>query len=248
MGFYKSLEKRINWAIHVEFDKATGLYRYKRFGKYIYIRHPRHFLKEKDALWVCKNVYFHYYQPTSEDVVVDLGAGYGEEAVYIASRSPRVTYIGVEPQPVIYECLANTFNQLESSYIASPYVITERDFVKFSSWFSYASVGEKHDGYIEVPTMKWENFMRRYNIEKIDLFKMNIEGAEKEIINQIRDFSFIKRFIISCHDFRADNNEGESYRTRDIVVSRLKEAGYAIKKFNYGIAWADDWVYAEKQS
>ena len=246
MGLYKSVEKRINWAANVEFDSSTGFYRYNRFGKYIYIRHPRHFLKEKDLLWLCEKIFFYHYRPTSDDVVVDLGAGYGEEAVYLSSYSPQVRYIGVEPQPVIYECLANTFRSLGSGFTASPYVVTNRDTVKFTSWFSYASVGEIPEGYIEVPTMKWERFLQYYDVDRIDLFKMNIEGAEKEIIQQITDFSFIKRFVISCHDFRANNNEGEWYRTKDAVLATLKENGYAIKSFQYGISWADDWIFAEK--
>lgn len=246
MGLYKSVEKRINWAANVEFDNSTGFYRYKRFGNYIYIRHPRHFLKEKDLLWLCEKIFFRHYRPTNDDVVVDLGAGYGEEAVYLSSFSPQVRYIGVEPQPVIYECLANTFRKLGDGFVASPYVVSNRDSVKFNSWFSYASVGEKPQGYIEVPTMKWEKFLQHQNIDQIDLFKMNIEGAEKEIMQQINDFSIIKRFIISCHDFRANNNEGEWYRTKDVVVSTLKENGFSIKMFNCGVSWADDWIFAER--
>ena len=247
MGLYKSVEKRINWAANVEFDRSTGFYRYSRLGKYIYIRHPRHFLKEKDLLWLCEKIFFHHYRPANDDVVVDLGAGYGEEAVYLSNYSPRARYIGVEPQPVIYECLANTFRDLRSGYVASPYVVTNRETVKFASWFSYASVGEKPEGYIEVPTMSWEKFLQHYGIDKIDLFKMNIEGAEKEIIQDISDFSMIKRFVISCHDFRANNNEGEHYRTRNTVVSTLEKNGYTVKTFNYGVNWADDWIFAEKK-
>lgn len=112
MSLFKSIKKRINWLVHVRFDKKTGFYRYKRFGKYIYIRHPRHFLDEKSNKWYCEELFFHYYMPKNNDVVVDLGAGYGEEAVYIASRFPDVRYIGVEAQPVIYECLSNTFRHV----------------------------------------------------------------------------------------------------------------------------------------
>ena len=77
---------------------------------------------------------------------------------------------------------------------------------------------------------------------------MNIEGAEKEIMEEISNFGMIKRFVISCHDFRANNNEGEWYRTKDTVVSTLEKNGYSLKTFSYGISWADDWIFAEKKS
>lgn len=248
MKLYNSIKKRIDRLLQVEFDKTTGFYRHRRFGKYVYIRHPTHLAKESDILWVCENLFFHHYLPANDDVVVDLGAGYGDEALYIAEKSPAVTYIGVEAQPVIYECLANTFRQVGEKFIASPYAITDADSVKFVSHYSYAAVGGIPHGYIDVPTIKWADFIRRYNIDRIDLFKMNIEGAEKEIIQGINDFSFIKRFIISCHDFRADNGDGEWFRTKQAVTGMLEENGYIIKSFNYGIDFADDWVYAERES
>ena len=124
-------------------------------------------------------------------MVVDLGAGYGDEALYIAAKSKDVTYIGVEAQPVIFECLANTFRVFGDKFIASPYVITDAESVKFVSHFSYAAVGEIPEGYIDVPTMKWPDFLSRYNIDRIDLFKMNIEGAEKEILPGIKVLVFL---------------------------------------------------------
>ena len=246
MGLLKSIDKRYDWLVNVSFDRKTGFYRYKRFGGNIYIRQPRHYLKERDLLWNCENLFYKHYLPASGDVVIDLGAGYGEESVYVAKKTTGVRYIGVEAQPVIYECLANTYRDLGENFIASPYVITEADSVKFVSHYSYASVGEILEGYIDVPTIKWQDFLLKYGIDKIDLLKMNIEGAEKEIMHSIKDFSIIKRFAISCHDFRANNNEGEWFRTKDIVVKVLEDNGYKLKTFKYGINWADDWIYAER--
>ena len=246
MGIYKSIKKRIDWLVNVRFDERTGFYKYNRFGKNIYIRYPRHFLEEKWNIWNCENLVYHYYLPKSGDMVLDLGAGYGEEAIYLSKFSEGIRYIGVEAQPVIYECLANTFNDAGENFIASPYVITDKKTVKFSSQKSYAAVGELPKGYIEVPTMTWGHFIKHYHIDHIDLFKMNIEGAEQEIIENITDFSIIKRFIISCHDFRAENGEGEWYRTKDVVTKRLEKNGFEIKVFKYGISWADDWIYAER--
>ncbi len=246
MKLFNSIEKRVSRLLQVKFDKSTGFYRHKRFGKWVYIRLPKHLAKESDILWVCENLFFHHYLPKGNDVVVDLGAGYGDEALYVASKSPDVTYIGVEAQPVIFECLANTFRQPGEKFIASPYAITDAESVKFVSHFSYAAVGEIPEGYIDVPTMEWADFLRRYKIDRIDLFKMNIEGAEKEILQGIDNFSFIKRFIISCHDFRANNGDGEYFRTKEFVVSTLEKNGYRIKPFNYGISFANDWIYAER--
>ena len=180
--------------------------------------------------------------------MVDLGAGYGEEAVYLSSQSPKVKYLAVEAQPVIYECISNTFRGLNPESHVSPFVISSEKDIKFVSQYSYASVGSIPEGYIEIPTIKWEDFLHRYDINTIDLLKMNIEGGEKPLLESITDFSIIRRLIISCHDFRANNNEGEFYRTKEDVVSILKKNGYNIKTFSYGINWSDDWIFALKDS
>ncbi len=247
MGMIKSIRKRIDWATKVRFDKRTGFYTYSRFGQRIYIRYPRHFLDEKSNIWTCENLVYHHYLPQPGDTVVDLGAGYGEEALYLARESSGFRYIGVEAQPVIYECLANTFHDAGELFTAVPYVITDEDMVKFVSQRSYAAVGAGPRAYIEVPTISWESFLQRYDIRKIDLMKMNIEGAEKDVLRNIDDFSIIQRFIISCHDFRANNGEGEWYRSREVVTGILKDRGYTIRGFDYGISWADDWIFAERE-
>ncbi len=246
MKLLNSIRKRVERLTQVRFDRNTGFYRHKRFGRDVFIRYPTHLARESDILWVCENLFFRHYLPVDGDVVVDLGAGYGDEALYVAARAPKVTYIGVEAQPVIFECLANTFRPLGENFKAVPYAISEEPSVRFVSHYSYAAVGGVEEGYIDVPVMRWREFLQRYGIDRIDLFKMNIEGAEKAILQAIDDFSMIERFIISCHDFRADNGDGEWFRTKAAVSAILEEQGYTIKPFHYGINFADDWLYAEK--
>lgn len=246
MGLVKSIKKRFQRLSNVKFDPKTGFYRYSRNNNYIYIRHPNHFMEEKEQTWLCENLYFKHYLPQNTDVVVDLGAGYGEEANFLHAKSTHVNYFGVEAQPVIYECLSNTFHNMGKNFKSVPYVISKEP-VKFKSQFSYASVsGTSEESYIEIPTIKWGEFLSRYNIHHIDLLKMNIEGAEKQILEDIDNFSIIKRLIISCHDFRANSGDGEHYRTKEFVLAALKRQGYTIKGFSYNISWADDWIYAEK--
>lgn len=245
---FKSIKKRFIWLKNVRFDKRTGFFKYKQFGKDIYIRYPRHYSREQDITWLCENIFFHYYLPKDNEQVIDLGAGYGDEAAYLSQISPNVKYLAVEAQPVIYECISNTFRNFNTESKVSPFVISDNPDIKFISQYSYASVGSIPEGYIEIPTIKWNDFLTRYGIKNIDLLKMNIEGGEKPLLESIDDFSIIKRLVISCHDFRANNNEGEFFRTKDAVISILEKNGYTIKTFNYGINWSDDWIFASREN
>ena len=96
--------------------------------------------------------------------------------------------------------------------------------------------------------MRWADFIQRYDIDHIDLMKMNIEGAERDLLKSIDDFSMVRRFAISCHDFRANHGDGEFFRTKDDVMRILAENDYEIKQFSYGRDYADDWIYAERRS
>ncbi|WP_455202868.1 FkbM family methyltransferase, partial [Kaarinaea lacus] len=197
----------------------------------MFIRHPRHYLPEKDIRWLCENIIYKHYLPSDEDQVVDLGVGYGDEAIYLKHRSKNVKYLGVEAQPVIYECACNTFKQLGPNFSVSPFAVSNEKSLKFVSQFGYAGASDEDEGYIEIPTISWAELVDRYGIDKIDLLKMNIEGAERFVLSSIDDYSNIRRLVISCHDFRANSGDGENFRTKDFVINILSENGYQIEHF-----------------
>lgn len=242
-----SITKRYHWYSKVKFDKKIGFYYQYINGHRMYIRHPRHYAAENDYNWVSSEILYKYYDPQPGNTVVDFGLGYGAEALYAASRFDNIRYIGIEPQPVIYELACNTFSGLGVDYTVSPYVISDAVNIKFSSQFGYGAVGEDDNGCVEVPTLSWAQFKEKYSIDKIDLMKVNIEGAERSLLQHINAFQNIKRWIISCHDFRANHGHGEYFRTKSYVVNTLKGQGYAVKFFDFGINWADDYVYAERE-
>jgi len=249
MGLLKSIKKRLDWRLNVTFDKVTGFYRYKRKNGYIYIRYPRHYLDAKTNEWLCDKLYYHYYMPKKSDTVIDLGTGYGEEALYLHDKAPNLNFYGVEIQPVIFECLANTFNSIGSNFKAISTAIDNGESIRLRSQLSYFSVGDdKESGYIDIPTITWGEFLEKYKIEKVDLLKMNIEGGEKPFLESIEDFSNIKHMIISCHDFRANSGHGEFYRTKDEVLAILNKNKFDVKFFDYNEDWARDWIYAKNSN
>ena len=246
MGFIKSIIKRIDWKLNVSFDKKTGFYRYKRKKGFIYIRYPRHYLDNISNEWLCNNLYYYYYMPTNNNTVVDLGTGYGEEALYLHDQSPNLNFYGVEIQPVIFECLANTLNSIGNNFKAISTAINNGDAIKLCSQLSYFTVCDNQEnGYIDIPTVTCKDFLQKNNINNVDLLKMNIEGGEKQFLESIDDFSSIRHMIISCHDFRANSGHGEFYRTKDKVLSILRDNKFELKFFNHDEDWAKDWVFAK---
>ena len=189
MGFIRSIKKRIDWKLHVTFDKKTGFYRYKRKKGFIYIRYPRHYLDSKFNEWLCNNLYYYHYMPKGTDTVVDLGTGYGEEALYLHDQSPNLNFYGIEIQPVIFECLANTLNSVSKNFKAISTAINSGDKIRLCSQLSYFTVGDNQNiGYIDVPSVTWKNFLLQNNtlgIYDIDTRKLVKHIRSKGVMNCI---------------------------------------------------------------
>ena len=128
-----------------------------------------------------KNIIYKHYLPKAGDQVIDLGVAYGDEAVYLKYQSPNVKYLGVEAQPVNYECVCNTFRQLGPNISASPFAVSNDKSLKFVNLFGYAGASDKHEGYIEFPPISWAKLVNRYRIDKIDLKNFSLTLTKIEL-------------------------------------------------------------------
>lgn len=246
----KKLRRLYQYQFDMSFDTQTGLYKYPLYGSDVFVKYKHDLLERKEHIWKCSEIYFKGYTPKTDDVIFDLGAGYGEEAVYLADRSAGLKYLGLEILPSVYECLSNTISHLDGDYRASPYALTDSDLLYLSSQYKYSSVSDTHkQGPIEAFGKRWQEILALYDIAHIDMFKMNIEGAEISVLESISDFSIIDRFAIECHDFRANMGHGEHFRTKERIIEILTREGYRVSQTHFGIPgyeWADNWVHAAK--
>jgi FkbM family methyltransferase len=255
-----NVPQRILQKIHLEFeratvpkfDKQTGYYIYSLYGQKVYVKYRHDLLDRREYSWKCKTIYFKGYTPKNGDTVVDFGAGYGEEAVYLSQLADGINYVGIEVLPSVYECLSNTVSELHGDYRVCPFGISSAQSLRLSSQYKYVSVSDTHKvGAIEIFNRTWNEFLELYSIKQIDLLKMNIEGAELLTLEHINDFSQIKRLAIECHDFRADRGHGEHFRTKEKVILFLKDKGYHIDEVRLnvpGYEWADCWIHASLNS
>ena len=93
--------------------------------------------------------------------------------------------------------------------------------------------------------MRFDSFIKKYNIKKIDLLKCNIEGAERFVVDSISKeyISRIRNVAIACHDFRYSENQNDFFVTRDYIKQFLLDNSFEIETRNTGIDCLDDWVY-----
>jgi FkbM family methyltransferase len=182
------------------------------------------------------------YQLQPDDVVFDVGAGFGEEAVVFADMAARV--YSIEAHPETFRCLRKTVAQSgRSNVVPLQLALADRDGeLRISSGNSHlansvvngAAVG------VTVPGRSLDSLCRELGIGRIDFLKMNIEGAERLAIRGFGKVD-IRHLAISCHDFIP----GPDTRTRAEVETYLREAGYEVHgRRDHPRPWTRHMLYA----
>lgn len=154
----------------------------------------------------------------------------------LAARAPDIRYVANEIQPWVYECLSLTFAGLPEGYAAFGLAIGDTE-VAITPTREGLDASISDCGAVRVPNVSWRAFKERFAIDRVDLLKMNVEGAETDLLRHI-DLTDAERVAVAVHDFRADRGEGEHFRTRGKVTAILEAAGFAIREGPY------DWLFA----
>lgn len=227
------------YALGLRRDPMTGHLWYPVDGVRLHIRFPNEVVRQKYRRLAFEEVYFKHYRPSGRDCVVDFGAGLGTEIVRLAAIAPELRYVAVEIQPWIYECLCLTLAQLPDGYTPFGLAVGEGEQTRISPTRTGEDASVLGGGEVPVAMVSWAEFVRREGIGRVDLLKMNVEGAEGDLLEHV-DLDPVRRVIVGVHDFRAERGEGEQFRTRARVEQRLAEAGFELRPV------PSDWIYAER--
>ena len=174
------------------------------------------------------------YRLKTGDVVIDIGAGVGDDAV-VFSRLVGSTgqVIAIEAHPRTFRCLVKTIelNDLKN-VIAINIAASDRDGdVGMSDGENYQTSSIVNGGHVvQVKARRLDDILRELGAAKPSLVKMNIEGAETGALlgmkETLRDFPQI---AVSCHDFIAEAGGDPAFRTYDDVKKILQDAGYDLR-------------------
>lgn len=171
----------------------------------------------------------------SNSLVVDLGAGNGEEIEACVEKNVRI--ISFEPNPVL-------FNALVKKYKKYTNVVLRKE----AAWISNGSVNlyikndakEKNGGatlikyktninkknYISVKSIDIASFICSLG-RTIDVLKIDVEGAEYELLDRLfntKSVKLIKHIYFEDHTRKIPRKEGKIWRKmKNIVLDRYKE-------------------------
>jgi len=201
----------------------------------------RLFLRSIVARWFkLESIYEHFFMDTfdASAVIVDLGAGKGEFASYMAKRYPNAKIVVLEANPFLAEKLTAMFNGNRNVIVTHAAIggcsvpaatfYLSKDIAYSSLYESLSNIGGVNaDGAcaVTVNVYSLNDFFALHKIAKVDLLKVDVEGAEFEIFEKFseHDFKCISQISIEFHDFL-----DISLRSRmQHCVHRLQTLGYA---------------------
>ena len=183
-----------------------------------------------------KEYWLRYYRPQKGDVIVDVGAGRGEDTLAFSravGKTGRV--IAVEAHPLTFAILRNfcLLNRLTNVTALQLALMDKPGFVRMvesgSSWLENAiDFGNGAHG-TEVPSTTLDDIFVQEGLKEIAFLKMNIEGAERfALLGMESVLPHIRQICVACHDFRSDLGHGEQFRTRAFVEDLLIKHGFKL--------------------
>lgn len=138
-----------------------------------------------------------YYLPRelTGDVgqVIDLGAHIGLSTLYFADYYREARIVAVEPDPGNFVCLRRNIDGIANrSRVSTVHacIAGAKGTVQFStdgpSWGRSIMNGTGTG--IDVPCLSLGDLLEQFNLEKVDIVKMDIEGAEKLVFRSVEEW------------------------------------------------------------
>lgn len=182
----------------------------------------------------CEKIYDKYLKGKSFDTVIDIGANIGLWTEYIDSVSDVQHVYMVEPNKKALEVMFNSFGYSDKftiSPIAISHIDGKLDFFVDPNNSTISSMMDAHrdtaggalSQTYSVESMTFNSYINTHNIKYVDLLKLDIEGAEYDLLNSMtkEDFDKIGNILLEYHISAEKNMDDVA-----LLMGKLKMFGF----------------------
>jgi FkbM family methyltransferase len=167
----------------------------------------------------------------STPYIIDCGANIGLSIIYFKQLFPAAEIIGFEPDSKIFRVLQEN---VESFHLSKVNLLNQACWNEETTLVFYsqgadggrrARTGDK-ENLTQVQSIRLRNFINR----RVDLLKMDIEGAENEVLSDIEDLlGNVERIFVEYHSF-VGKEQGLSE-----ILAILRNAGFRFNIHQIGV-------------
>ncbi|KUK46297.1 MAG: Methyltransferase FkbM family [Anaerolinea thermophila] len=189
-------------------------------------------------IWAIKETfldafYIRYGVPIKDGwTVVDIGAGIGDFSIYAAHANPQTKVFAFEPFPESYHLLERNIalNSIENVFPFEAAIWSQAGVLHLDNLSGEPlqiiskemHSTKKGNNVIKVRALTLSQVFEAHAIDKLDLLKLDCEGAEYEILSGASPevFKKIERIIMEYHDIDGHHH--------DQLVSLLERQGFRV--------------------
>ncbi|MFZ1721705.1 MAG: FkbM family methyltransferase [Microgenomates group bacterium] len=170
------------------------------------------------------------------DIVLDVGANIGSISILAASRGEKVRVFAFEPTekiiPLVKENIGvNGFEERIKIYQTA--VSHKNGFLQFTieneSEINHLT-SKRHNSSTSVKSLRLDTFVKRTNISRIDLLKIDVEGAEMLVLSGAK--KLIQKNQIETIIFEVNENIQEFGSSVEEMFTFLRNNNYVLYSFN----------------
>ena len=186
---------------------------------------------DKEYLPICEYFINNLNSEESGQInIIDAGANVGYTSLFFNSVFPSAKIIAIEPDNQNFLILSEniSLNQLENKIVplkmallgkADINLLTKTDFRDGKDW---AITVEETNIKTDLKSTSISQILSQFQINEIDILKIDIEGAERYLFEEDSDLTYLNRvksLIIEIHD---------EFNCRSQIYYKLKKNGFVI--------------------
>ncbi len=183
------------------------------------------FLRTYESIF-CRRIY-DFVPRTDHPKILDCGANIGLATLFWKTELPHAEITAFEPDPETFSCLQANIGHLSGVTLSEAAVWHKCESVSFSSEGADAGrVDTTEDHSCTVRGVR----LRSYLNQRIDMLKMDIEGAETCVLADCAELlENVDNLFVEYHSFES------SPQSLDQLISILSDAGFRLKIEDDGI-------------
>ena len=153
--------------------------------------------------------------------IIDCGSNYGTSILYFKKLYPNANIIGIEADPNIFKILESNIlkRSFKDIHLYNSAISNTSGFIDF--YIEGADGGRTYNNSQSQKTIKVKTMNLNKIINKeVDFLKMDIEGAEADVICNLKNLKKVKQLFIEYHSF------SDAKQTLGPLLSTLTENGF----------------------